>query len=234
MSVEHATIKQTILDRSFSLEGLDPELAAGLAALARTVKVDPGRTLFHAGDPGNGFYVVLDGSLKVCVNSCAGSEQLLAMLGAGSLVGELSIFDGQPRSATVVAVKPARLAFIEKSAFDRFADDHPAVYRHILHIVGQRLRHSNDALAARSFLPLPGRVAQTLLQLAGSFGRPLENERVLIHYKISQSDIASMSGGARENVSRVLNDWKRGGTISRISGYYCIEDRPTLEAAATL
>lgn len=228
------TIQQTILDRSFSLEGLEERFAAGLAALARTVKLEPGKALFRAGDPGNGFYVVMEGSLKVCVNSCAGSEQLLAMLGVGSVVGELSLFDGQPRSATVVAVKPTRLAFVEKSAFERFADDNPAVYRHILRIVGQRLRQSNDALAARSFLPLPGRVAQTLLHLAVSFGRPLENERMLIHYKISQSDIASMAGGARENVSRVLNDWKRVGTISRISGYYCIEDRRTLEAAATL
>ncbi|MEW5420330.1 Crp/Fnr family transcriptional regulator [Amorphus sp. 3PC139-8] len=234
MATEPATIGQTIVDRSFSLEGLDPDLAAGLAELARTVKLEPGKTLFTAGDPGNGFYVVLDGSLKVCVTSCAGSEQLLAMLGPGSVVGELSIFDGRPRSASVIAVKPTRLAFIEKSTFERFADDNPGVYRHILTIVGQRLRQSNDALAARSFLPLPGRVAQTLLHLAVSFGRPLENERVLIHYKISQSDIASMAGGARENVSRVLNDWKRGGTISRISGYYCIEDRRTLEAAATL
>ena len=234
MTEPKATIAKTILDHSFSLEGLDPGLASGLAAVARTVKLEPGRTLFRAGDPGNGFYAVLDGSLKVCVTSCSGSEQLLAMLGVGSMVGELSIFDGRPRSATVIAVKQARLAFVERSAFERFADDNPAVYRHMLQIVGQRPRQSNDALAARSFLPLPGRVAQTLLQLSASFGRPLENDRLLIHYKISQSDIASMAGGARENVSRVLNDWKRGGTISRISGYYCIEDRPTLEAASTL
>ncbi|WP_018700756.1 Crp/Fnr family transcriptional regulator [Amorphus coralli] len=234
MTVPKVTIEKTILDHSFSLEGLDPDFAHGLAALARTVKLEPNKTLFRAGDPGNGFYAVLEGSLKVCVTSCAGSEQLLAMLGPGSVVGELSIFDGRPRSASVVAAKPSRLAFVEKSAFERYADDNPAVYRHMLTIVGQRLRQSNDALAARSFLPLPGRVAQTLLQLAAGFGRPLENGRVLIHYKISQSDIASMAGGARENVSRVLNDWKRGGTISRISGYYCIEDKATLEAAATL
>jgi hypothetical protein len=43
-----------------------------------------------------------------------------------------------------------------------------------------------------------------------------------------------MAGGARENVSRILNEWKRAGTISRISGYYCIEDRSFLEAASML
>ena len=104
----------------------------------------------------------------------------------------------------------------------------------MLSIVGSRLRQANDVLAARSFLPLPGRVAQTLLQLAETFGKPVDNGRVLIHYKLSQADIANMAGAARENVSRVLNDWKRAGTVSRISGYYCLENPEWLRQASAL
>lgn len=226
--------RSQLLDQSFSLEGLPEELAKGLWAIARTVSLKPGRVLFQAGDPGNGFYSVLEGSLKVILTSGEGSEQLLAVLGPGSIVGELSIFDGRTRSATVCALKQTRLAFIEKSAFQRFADDNPAVYRHMLEIVGKRLRHSNDTLAARSFLPLPGRVAQALLQLADSYGKEVGRDRTLVHYKISQADLANMAGGARENVSRILNEWKRAGTVSRISGYYCIEKRPVLEQASML
>ncbi|MDN3718303.1 Crp/Fnr family transcriptional regulator [Roseibium salinum] len=177
---------------------------------------------------------MLEGSLKVSLMSIDGDEQLLAVLGPGDLVGELALLDGRPRSATVIALKEAQLAFIDKAAFQRFADEKPAVYRHMLSIVGKRLRHANDVLAARSFLPLPGRVAQTLLQLSETFGKPLDNGRVLIHYKLSQADIANMAGAARENVSRVLNDWKRSGTISRISGYYCLEQVAFLEQASTL
>lgn len=225
---------RNLLSQSFSLEGLPEDLANGLFALARTVPLKAGATLFSFGDPGNGFYSVLEGSLKVILTSHEGGEQLLAVLGPGSIVGELSLFDGRPRSATVVALKASRLAFVEKSAFQRFADDNPAVYRHMLAIVGKRLRNSNDALAARSFLPLPGRVAQALLQLTESYGKDVGQNRTLIHYKVSQTEIANMAGGARENVSRILNDWKRAGTISRISGYYCIENRDVLINAATL
>lgn len=222
------------LENSFSLEGLSHDLAERLANLARPFSVKAGATLFEAGDPGNGCYAILEGSLKVSMMSVEGDEQLLAVMGPGEIVGELALLDGRARSATVSALKPARLAFIEKHAFERFADENPAVYRHMLSIVGKRLRQANDVLAARSFLPLPGRVAQTLLQLAESFGKPLEDGRVLIHYKLSQADIANMAGAARENVSRVLNDWKRAGTISRISGYYCLERPEFLEQAATL
>lgn len=222
------------LEKSFSLQGLAPELADGLFALARTIESKAGTILFQAGDPGNGCYLVLDGSLKVSMLSVEGDEQLLAVHGPGQIVGELALLDGRPRSATVSVLKDGRLSFVECAAFERFADSNPAVYRHMLKIVGSRLRQANDVLAARSFLPLPGRVAQALLQLAENFGKPLAGNRLLINYKLSQGEIANMAGAARENVSRVLNDWKRAGTISRISGYYCIEDFDELEKAAAV
>ncbi|GGE91371.1 Crp/Fnr family transcriptional regulator [Stappia taiwanensis] len=225
---------QRFLENSFSLEGLSGDLASGLAALARPMSVKPGAILFESGDPGNGCYAILEGSLKVSIVSVEGDEQFLAVMGPGSIVGELALLDGRARSANVTALKASRLAFIDKYAFERFADANPAVYRHMLSIVGKRLRQANDVLAARSFLPLPGRVAQTLLQLAETFGKPVEKDRILIHYKLSQSDIANMAGAARENVSRVLNDWKRAGTISRISGYYCLEKPDLLKQASAL
>ena len=227
-------LDKSFLENSFSLAGLPEELAEALAGLARAVNLSSGEILFHAGDPGNGFFAILEGSIKVSVISNEGEEQLLAVFGPGALVGELALLDERPRSATVTALKPSKLAFIERAGFERFADENPAVYRHMLRVVGTRLRLANDVLAARSFLPLPGRVAQTLLQLAETFGKPLDNDRILIHYKLSQANLANMAGAARENVNRVLSDWKRGGTISRISGYYCIENRAALEAAAEI
>ncbi len=227
-------LSKDILKNSFSLEGLADPLAEGLSELARPVKLSNGEMLFHAGDPGNGFYVVFEGSLKVSVISHEGEEQLLTVLGPGAIVGELALLDGRPRSANVSALKPTELAFVDKSSFDRFAEANPALYQHMLAIVAGRLRLANDILAARSFLPLAGRVAQTLLQLAESFGKPVDRGRILIHYKLSQANLANMAGAARENVNRVLNDWKRAGTISRISGYYCIEDMSVLKAAAEL
>ena len=120
------------------------------------------------------------------------------------------------------------MARIDKADFDRFADRNPAVYRHMLALVSRRLRQANNVLAARAFLPLPGRVAVALLQLGETFGKDLPDGRLLVHYKVSQADLAGMAGAARENVSRILNTWKRDGLISRISGYYCIENPDAL------
>lgn len=227
------SVAPAILSQSVSLDGLPEELAIDLIKVARTRPVKAGVTLFEAGDPGDGFYTLLEGSLRVILRGEEG-EQVLAILSPGAIFGELSLFDGEPRSATVVASKPSRVAFFDKAAVLRFADDNPAVYRHMLCMVGRRLRNSNASLAARSLLPLTGRVAQTMLQLAEMFGKDVGNGRRLVHHKISQADLAAMVGAARENVSRVLNDWKREGHISRFSGYYCIEDMAALKALATL
>jgi len=212
-----------IFTESLALAGLDASLAEGLSALAREMALPTNGVLFVAGDPGDSMYAILEGSLKVAVISAEGTEQLLAILGPGNVVGEMALLDGQPRSATVQAIKASRVARIDKADFDRYADQHPAVYRHMLALVSQRLRQANDVLAARSFLPLPGRVAVALLQLGETFGKDLPDGRLLVHYKVSQSDLAGMAGAARENVSRILNTWKRDGLVSRISGYYCIE-----------
>ena len=214
----------TLFTESFALAGLAPDLARSLSALARTASLAANEVLFLSGDPGDSMYAILDGSLKVAVISAEGSEQLLAILGPGHVVGEMALLDGRPRSATVQAIKASRVARIDKADFDRFAEANPGVYRHMLGLVSQRLRQANDVLAARSFLPLPGRVAVALLQLGETFGKPLPDGRLLVHYKISQADLAAMAGAARENVSRILNTWKREGIISRISGYYCINN----------
>ena len=217
-----------LFSQSLALASLDEDLAEGLAGLARAMQLAANEVLFVAGDAGDSIYAVVEGSLKVAVISAEGSEQLLAILGPGHVVGEMALLDGEPRSATVQAIKATKVARIDKADFDRFADQNPAVYRHMLALVSKRLRQANDVLAARSFLPLPGRVAVALLQLGETFGKDLPDGRLLVHYKVSQADLAGMAGAARENVSRILNTWKRDGLISRISGYYCIENRDAL------
>ena len=89
-------------------------------------------------------------------------------------------------------------------------------------------------VAAGSFLPLKGRVARALLDLAEAFGHDVGQGRILISQKVSQSDLAAMAGVARENVSRILNDWKRANVVSRLAGYYCLENSASLQQEAEL
>ena len=166
--------------------------------------------------------------------SPSGSERILAFLGPSAVVGELSMIDGLPRSASVVAVRPAALSFLSRAAFETFAKKHPELYKYLVTLLSARLRETDAAVAAGSFLPLKGRLACTLLELAGDFGQDVGYGRTVIRQKIAQSDLAAMAGIARESASRILNDWKRRKMISRLSGYYCIENKDQLQHEAEL
>ena len=205
-------------------------LSARLFATAKHVKLAADQVLFLAGDPGDGCYHVEQGLLKVSIIGPSGAERILAILGPGAIVGELSTLDGLPRSASVSAVRDSELSFISRTSFEAFARDHSEVYKHMVSLLAARLRDTDGVLAAGSFLPLKGRVARALLDLSEAFGQPVGNGRILIRQKISQSDVAAMAGIARENVSRILNEWIRLKLITRLSGYYCLEDRTKLES----
>lgn len=216
------------------LSGLPGHLATDLFGDAKPIRLAADGVLFMAGDPGDGCYRVEDGLLKVTMMSRSGTERILAFLGPGSIVGELSIIDGLPRSATVVAVRDAMLSFLGRAAFDAFAKSRPEVYEYLVRLLAERLRETDAVVAAGSFLPLRGRVALTLLELADNFGQDVGSGRIVIRQKIGQSDLAAMAGIARENVSRILNDWKRRKLVSRLSGYYCLENKAQLEHEAEL
>src|SRR3984893_2149871 len=216
------------------LSGLPEHLSANLFTAATPVKLNADAALFMAGDAGDGCYRVEAGLLKVTMMSRAGNERILAFLGPGAIVGELSIIDGLPRSASVVAMRDASLSFISRATFEDFAKKHPDIYKSLVTLIAARLREADAVLAAGSFLPLRGRVACTLLELAHDFGQDVGAGRIVIRQKIGQSDLAAMAGIARENVSRILNDWKRRKLVSRLSGYYCLENKEQLQNEAEL
>jgi CRP/FNR family transcriptional regulator, cyclic AMP receptor protein len=216
------------------LSELPAHLSGGLFDKATTMRLKADEVLFLAGDAGDGCYRVEDGLLKVTMVSRSGSERILAFLGKGAIVGEMSVIDGLPRSASVVAVRAAVLSFLSRASFEDFAGKHPEIYKSLVTLIAARLRETDAALAAGSFLPLRGRVACTLLELAHDFGQDVGAGRIVIRQKIGQSDLAAMAGIARENVSRILNDWKRRKLVSRLSGYYCLENKAQLQNEAEL
>ncbi len=206
------------------LSDLPSRLATGLMAGATARNLAADEVLFLAGDPGDGLYRVDEGLLKVSIASASGAERILAILGPGSLVGDLAIIDGLPRSASVTALRDCKLRFLSRAAFEKFAAAEPAIYKYLLIVLAARLRDTDQIVAAGSFLPLKGRVARALVDLAHAFGKDVGGGRIVIRQKLSQTDIASMAGIARENVSRIMNEWIRAKVVTRLSGYYCLED----------
>ena len=216
------------------LSELHADLPTKLFANAKRVRLAAGKILFRAGTSGNGCYRVEDGLLKVTMVWSSSAERILAFLGRGAIVGELSIIDGLPRSATVVAVRDATLGWLSRAEFEAFAEEHPEVHKSLVKLLAHRLRETNTMVAAGSFLSLKGRVARTILELADHFGQEVAPGRIVIRQKIGHNDLAAMAGIARESLTRVLNDWQRHKVLSRLSGYYCLEDKRQLEHQAKL
>jgi CRP/FNR family cyclic AMP-dependent transcriptional regulator len=214
------------------LTALPADLSSALFAKAHDMSLTADQIVFLAGDAGDGCYSIDDGLLKVSVSAAAGGERILAILGPGSIVGELSMIDGAPRSASVSALRDSKLRFVSRAAFESFGRSNPEVYRHVMILLARRLRDTNAALAATSFLPVKGRVARALLNLAEAFGRDVGSGRIVLRQKVTQSDLAAMAGIARENVSRILKEWMDRSWISRLAGYYCLENRAAIEREA--
>jgi CRP/FNR family transcriptional regulator, cyclic AMP receptor protein len=224
----------SVLEGSSLFAGFDRSALDALMRSARMITVAPDETLFVQGDAPDGCYAILEGVLKVSIIGPDGEEALLALVGAGEVIGEMAMIDGQPRSATLAALKQSTLAFISKPRFTAFAESCPAIYRHMLEMLVSRLRRSNEAFAGQLLLPLGGRLARALLRLTEVFGHPLADGRILIRQKLTQSDLALMTASARENVNRQLAEWRAAGIISRISAYYCVEDIDRLRSWAKL
>jgi CRP/FNR family cyclic AMP-dependent transcriptional regulator len=199
----------------------------------KVVELGPKRKLFQADDICDGIYRVAEGLLKVTVMLPSKHHRILSIAGPASLIGEVSLLDRGPRSATVTAIRPSKLEFVSLASFDEFGYAHPEIYREIAGILARRLRDIN-AILALDALSIKGRTARAILSLAEAFGKDVGSDRILVRQRMSQSELAAMAGIARENLSRTLKEWGRSGWISRLAGYYCLENKAALAREAEL
>jgi len=121
-------VAKSLAPRGTLLSMLPVDLSAGLFDHAKPVHLDPGQTLFLGGDPGDGCYLVDEGLVKVHVILPSGGDRILAVLGPGMLVGELSMLDGAARSASASAIHESKLSFVSRAAFDAIASARPEIY----------------------------------------------------------------------------------------------------------
>jgi len=115
-----------------------------LSLVARTAKennFESGKVILHKGEPGDGFYLILEGEVEVRLDGMT-----LTKLGPGQFFGEMAIFDNQPRSADVVAVTPSRILFLSAPAFKTFLITNPKICMKMLGEFARRLRNTSKAL----------------------------------------------------------------------------------------
>jgi CRP-like cAMP-binding protein len=218
-------------------EGLVSELPETLLAPlfreGRLRHLKAGERLFATGDVGDGCYWLDKGAVKVEVASVSGEERIIAILGSGAIVGELSVIDGLPRSASVVALRDCVLRFVSRRTFADFVKVHPENSQVLLAILARRLRKVDEVLAVTTCMSVKARVARALLELAAHVGQPSGKGQIEFRERISQGDLAAMAGVARENVSRALSEFRRRNIVAGSGRDLCLKNVAALEREVT-
>ncbi len=160
-----------------------------------------------------GFYLILSGSAKVILTAPDGREAVLALLEEGDFFGEMSLLDGDPRSATVRSTTETRLMLLRRQSFLDLLQKHPEIAIGLLTILSSRLRHANRKISALALSPVHARVTGAILQIAEFQGFRVKGH-IVIHDRPTQQEIAEMANTTRETVSRVLGQMQKDGLIS--------------------
>ncbi len=187
------------------------ELEAGeLDTLSRVASVRSyaaGAPIIREAEPGDLFFVSLRGEVKVFVDSPDGREVVLSHLQAGDFFGEMAMFGGEPRSASVTAMTDCELVALARADFLAvLARDFPLT-RKILQALSARLRRANEVIESMALLDVGGRLARYLLRLADESGQPPVDGYFVVNRPTHQ-EIANSIGATRETVTRMLKQFE--------------------------
>ena len=190
--------------RNVSLfESLNDEEIDALTDVTFTRTFAKDSVIILAEEEGDTLFIIKEGEVKVSIVSEEGREVILSMMGAGAVFGELSLLDGKPRSANVVATENTALIMLRRIDFVQLVFKVPQIATALLAELASRLRKTDRQIEGLALLDVTSRISETLLQLASEKGVEGE-EGVVIKSRPTHQDLANMSGTTRETVSRVL------------------------------
>ena len=189
---------------SYLFERAEEDALAAIARHLRRRRFRRGETIFHQGDPGDSLHIVSSGAVKIVLPSLEGEEAIIATLRSGDFFGELALLDGAPRSATAIALEPTETSTLPRQAFLNMLDQDKALRESLLAGLAREIRRVTTHVEELHFLDLAGRLASRLARLA----RDAEPEatEVRLDWPYTQSDLASMIGGTRQSVNKLLSD----------------------------
>ncbi|NNK17112.1 MAG: Crp/Fnr family transcriptional regulator [Sulfitobacter sp.] len=182
-------------------------------------RLKAGETLFEQEDFDDRLYVLDEGLLEVSVYSSSGRKLSLNLLRAGSVFGEIAMFDPGPRTARIAAVEDCKLRSISQSAVIAGIETAPHLAAELLSFAGKRMRWLSQQVEHQVFLPPAARLAAKVLYLAGG-----GNEITM-----SQAQLADYVGVTREVVSKTLAEWQREGFVALSRGRLQVLDEHALE-----
>jgi CRP/FNR family transcriptional regulator len=187
------------------------------------------RQLFRRGQPCEGFYVVIEGAVRVYRSNAEGREQVLHVQGPGQPLAEVPLFDGGPYPASARAEVDSRVLFLPRSDFEWLYRNSPEVADSVIRELGRRLRRMVGLVEKISLRDVPARVAITLLEYAEKAGALTGGGFDLPR---TQEELASELATTRESVARALSLLRREGAIAQRGARAEILDLAALERAA--
>lgn len=192
-------------------QGLPPTFQDRLLDAGRSREVPAEGRLFSRGDPPDGLYAALAGSIRIGGLSAAGKEAVLAVVEPPQWFGEIAVFDGLPRTHDAIAGADTRVLHVPQAALEAMLTERPAWWRELGLLVTTKLRLAFVVMEDMALLPLAARVARRLVLMAEGYGEgSLRAQRVV---KVRQEVLAAMVSASRQSTNQVLKELEARGLI---------------------
>ncbi|MDQ3981642.1 MAG: Crp/Fnr family transcriptional regulator [Actinomycetota bacterium] len=212
-----------VLARTDLFGSLPPADLEAIAAKGIVRSYPKGQILFYQQDPGESLYVILDGRVKAFVTSEDGAELNLGIFESPSILGEVALVDGGPRSASAEVVATAKLLVFTRPTFVSLLGEHPALVEAYLRMLGKLIRRLQDRTEDLVFLDLHGRVAKLLLAFAEDADAGPQG--TVLDLKVTQGELAAMVAGSRPTVNQILKTFEGRGYLT-VAGRQIIVKNP--------
>lgn len=193
------------------LSNLSPAQSSLVANLISKKRYKRGELLIEEGKTSYALFVILSGKVRVLSQDERGREVIMAVLDAGDCVGEMSLIDGEPHSATVRAEAQTDVLVLSREAFLRCVRENTQLAEAVMAGLVRRLRRANKQIQSLALMDVYGRVLSVLQEMA----QEDESGRKILRKKVSRQDVAKMVGASREMVSRVMKYFENDGTLQK-------------------
>ncbi|MBI5307592.1 MAG: Crp/Fnr family transcriptional regulator [Planctomycetes bacterium] len=214
-----AQLKGVPLFSSLSDEQLDTITRTG--AIRR---YHNGHIVVQQSNPGDTFFIVVSGCVKVTLLSKDGKEIILSVLKKGDFFGELSLMDNEPRSANVIVVEDSTLFQLTQKQFHQLITTYPDILKKVLKELCTRLRHADEKIGGLAFLDAYGRTISVVLQLAHERGIKTKTG-IEISCAPTHQELSSMVGVSRETITRIIKVLKENKTLISYRGRKVVLER---------
>ena len=223
--------RRAFLENVELFSGLSSPILDRLVELSATRSLEPNEVMCRKGDEAGQLYGILRGRLKAVGSGADGREVVFVVMGPGEVTGEIALVDGQPRSATIVAIEASELLVLARRDFLALLREDKDAAIQLCQVLASYVRRLSDTVEDAYYHKLPVRLAKKLLILGRQHGEQTA-KGLRIGVKLSQQEIGEFIGKTREAVNKQLRSWTESELLSTVDGHLVIHHIDRLEDIA--